>query len=153
MAFKRDKSGFTLIELMIVLVVIAIIASVATMSGLAARVRTNEGSAQASLKTIAVGAEMYQTNFGSYPSDLITMGSDYVPSDVAAGQKSGYAFELRTANSGATFSVTAVPISINYTGVKSYCINNLNAVLVYSNAPALTADGTSCPSGGNPLSG
>ncbi len=149
---KKRNSGFTLVELMIVLVVIAIVASIATMSGLAARVRTNEGSVLASLKTISVGAEMYLNNSTSYPADLLTLGSDYIPSDLVTGRKSGYTFELSTANSGATFTVSAVPISMNYTGVKSYCINNLNAIYVYQNAPALSADGTNCPSGGNILS-
>lgn len=142
-----------MVELMIVLVIIAVVASIATMSGLAARVRANEGNAQASIKTISVGSEMYLNTSGTYPSDLATLGSDYIPSDLVTGQKSGYTFELRTGNSGATFTATAVPVSINYTGVKSYCINNMNAVYVYVNAPALTGDGTNCPSGGNFLSG
>ncbi len=150
---KYSSSGFTLVELMIVLVIIAVVASIATMSGLAARVRANEGGAQAALKTISVGAEMYLNNSSAYPSDLATLGSDYIPSDLVTGKKSGYSFELRTGNSGATFTATAVPISINYTGVKSYCINNLNAIYVYTNAPALSADGTNCPAGGNILSG
>lgn len=150
---KTLNLGFTLIELMIVLVVIAVVASIATMSGLAARVRANESNAQASLKTISVGAEMYLNNNATYPSDLATLGSNYIPSDLVTGQKAGYSFSLKTGNAGATFTVTAVPVSINYTGVKSYCINNLNAILVYTSAPALTGDGTNCPAGGNPLSG
>ena len=147
-----SKSGFTLIELMIVLVVIAVVASIATMSGLAARVRANEGSAQVSLKTIAIGAEMYLNNFGAYPSNLASFGADYVPSDLMSGQKSGYLFELRTGGGSATYTATTVPMNINYTGVRSYCINNLNAISVYTNAPALTADGTNCPPGGALLS-
>lgn len=150
---RNKKSGFTMIELMIVLVVIAIVASVAMMSGLAARVRANEGNAQAALKTIAAGSEMYLNNQGIYAPNLTTMGSDYIPSDVVAGQKSGYTFELKTANSGATFTATAVPVSANYTGVRSFCINNLNAIHVYTSQPALTADGTNCPAGGNIQSG
>ncbi len=150
---KSSEFGFTLVELMIVLAVIAVVASIATMSGLAARVRANESIAQASLKTISVGAEMFLNNAPVYPSNLATLGSNYIPSDLVTGQKSGYSFELKTGNSGATFTATAVPVSINYTGVKSYCISNLNAIYVYTNAPALSADGTNCPAGGNILSG
>ncbi|GEM_PF-4051472 len=148
----HTNAGFTLVELMIVLVVIAVIASVSTMSGLAARVRANEGNAQASLRTISVGSEMYLNTNSTYPSDLTTLGTNYIPSDLVAGQKSGYTFNLKTANSGSTFTATAVPVSINYTGVKSYCINNLNAIYVYVSAPALSGDGSNCPSGGNTLS-
>lgn len=150
---SRATLGFTLVELMIVLVIIAVVASIATMSGLAARVRANEGNAQVSLKTISVGAEMYLNTNGAYPGDLATLGSDYIPSPLAASQKSGYNFALKTSTGGATFTATAVPITINTTGVKSYCINNLNVIYVYTNAPALAGDGTNCPSGGNLLSG
>src|SRR3989338_9458442 len=135
MNLKNKNSGFTMIELMIVLVVLAIVASVAMMSGLAARVRANEGNAQAALKTIAAGSEMYLNNQGIYASNLATLGSDYIPSDLVAGQKSGYTFELKTANAGATFTATAVPVSMSYTGVRSFCINNLNAINVYTSQP------------------
>lgn len=150
---NHANCGFTLVELMIVLVVIAVVASIATMSGLAARVRANEGNAQASLKTISVGCEMYLNSNGIYPSNLATLGSDYIPSSLVTGQKSGYSFELKTGTGSATFTATGVPITINTTGVKSYCINNLNVIYVYTNAPALSGDGTNCPSGGNLLSG
>lgn len=150
---SRATSGFTLVELMVVLVVVAIVASIATMSGLAARVRANEGNAQASLKAISVGCEMYLNSNSIYPGNLATLGSDYIPSSLVTGQKSGYSFELKTAVGSATFTATAVPITMNSTGVKSYCINNLNVIYVYTNAPALAGDGTNCPAGGNLLSG
>ena len=147
------KRGFTLVELMIVLIVIAIVAAISTMSALAARVQANEGQAKAALKAIASAVEMYQTTQGSYPESLSTLGTNYIGPDLVAGQKSGYTFELKSGNQGATFTCTAVPIRQNYTGVKSYCINVLNAIQVYASAPALSADGDSCPSGGTALFG
>ena len=144
--------AFTLIELLIVLVIISIVASIATMSALSARVQANEGQAKLALKAIASGAEMYHNTQASYPADLATMGEDYVSSDLVAGQKSGYSFELASNTQGSTYTCTAVPISQYHTGVKSYCINALNAILIYDNAPSLSADGTDCPSGGTPLS-
>ncbi len=149
----RGKRGFTLVELMIVLVVIAIVAAISTMSVLAARVQANEGQAKAALKAISSAVEMYRNTQGNYPDSLATLGSNYIGPDLVAGQKSGYAFELKSGNVGATFSCTAVPISQNYTGVKSYCINVLNMIQVYASAPALSADGNNCPSGGTALSG
>ena len=149
----RNQRGFTLVELLIVLVIIAIVASISTMSALAARVQANEGNAKAALKAILSAVEMYRNAQGTYPDSLTTLGTNYIGSDLVAGQKSGYAFELKSGNSGATFSCTAVPINLNYTGVKSYCITVLNTVQVYSSAPALSADGSNCPSGGTTLSG
>lgn len=148
-----ERRGFTLVELMIVLIVIAIVATISSMSALAARVQGNEGQAKAALKVIASAVEMYRNTQGSYPDSLSTLGANYIASDLAAGQKSGYAFELKSGNAGATFSCTAVPISQNYTGIKSYCINVLNTIQVYASAPALSADGNNCPSGGTALSG
>jgi len=138
---------------MIVLVVIAVVASISTMSALAARMQANEGQAKAALKAVVSAVEMYQSTQNSYPDSLATLGSSYIGSDIVAGQKSGYAFELKSANSGATFTCTAVPISQNYTGAKSYCINISNSIQVYPNTPALNADGNSCPSGGSALTG
>ena len=146
------QSGFTLVELMIVLVIIAIVATITSMSALAARVQANEGQAKAALKAIASAVEMYQTTQGNYPDNLTALGSNYIGPDLVAGQKSGYVFELQSGNLGATFTCTAVPLRQNYTGVKSYCINILNSIQVYPNAPALSADGNSCPSGGAALS-
>ena len=150
---SQNQKGFTLVELLIVLVIIAIVAAIASMSALAARVQANEGQAKAALKAITSAVEMYRNTQGVYPDSLTILGSDYIGPDLVAGQKSGYAFSVKSANQGATFTCTAVPISVNYTGVKSYCINVLNAVQVYTAAPNLSADGNVCPSGGTALSG
>ena len=153
MARKQiDRKGFTLIELLIVLVIIAIVAAIATMSSLAARVQANEGQAKAALKALASAVEIYRNTQGTYPDSLDTLGVSYIGADLVAGQKAGYAYELKSANQGATYSCTAVPITPNYTGVKSYCINVLNAIDVYTTS-SISADGSDCPSGGVKLSG
>ena len=86
------QSGFTLVELMIVLVIIAIVVAITSMSVLAARVQANEGQAKAALNAIASAVEMYRNTQGVYPDSLTILGSDYVGPDLVAGQKSGYAF-------------------------------------------------------------
>ena len=149
---RSHSQGFTLIELLIVLVIISIVAAISTMSALAARVQANESQAKSALKAIVTGAEMYRNTQGSYGNDLSTMGTDYLPPDIVAGQKSGYSFEFKSGTMGATFTCTAVPVSQYHSGVKSYCINIMNAIYVYDNAPSLAADGSDCPSGGTILS-
>ncbi|MBI1978405.1 MAG: prepilin-type N-terminal cleavage/methylation domain-containing protein [Candidatus Omnitrophica bacterium] len=152
MGSSNKQKGFTLVELMIVLVIIAIVASVAAMSALAARVRANEANAISALKAVASASEMYQSVQSSYPNNLSVLGPDYLAQDLASGQKSGYSFTLTSGNQGATYTCVAVPITLNYTGVKSYCISLLNAIHAYQNAPALSADGSACPSGGTIMS-
>ena len=138
---------------MIVLVIISVVASITSVGALSMRVQANEGSAKTSLKAISGAQEMYHNSAGIYADTLSILGENYIPPDLVAGQKSGYNFVLKSANSGATFTCTAVPVSINYSGVKSYCINALNAISVYINAPSLNADGSDCPSGGIAVSG
>lgn len=147
----RTKKGFTLVELMIVLMVIGVVAALGTMSSLAARVRANEGIALNALKTVGSGAEMFRNSNNRYPDSLSELGSDYISPDVATGQKSGYNYELKSGNSGATFTATASPMSPGRTGVRSFCINLFNVIQTYD-APNISGDGDQCPTGGGLLS-
>ena len=150
---QRKEEGFTLVELLIVLVIIGIVAAIATVSALSTRVRANESQAQASLKALASAVEIYHNTQGVYPDSLSMLGTSYIGSDLVAGQKAGYNFELESSNQGSTYTCTAVPVSQHYTGIRSFCINVLNAIQVYPDAPALSADGNNCPSGGTALTG
>jgi prepilin-type N-terminal cleavage/methylation domain-containing protein len=57
---RRKVLGFTLIELMIVIAIIAIIAAIAIPGLLRARISANEGSASASLRSIASAQEQFR---------------------------------------------------------------------------------------------
>ena len=76
----RRASGFTLIELMIVVAIIAIIAAVAIPSILNARKSAVETRVIGFLRTIITVNEQYKTRFGTYApveDDLIDAG--YIP--------------------------------------------------------------------------
>ena len=145
------KKGFTLVELMVVLLVISILAAISVVGATSMRVQANENLAKNSLKQVSSSAESYHTAQGTYPTDLATLGNTYLGSGLASGEKAGYNFELKSGNSGETYSCTAVPKSKNYTGVKSYCIDGRNLINVYENSSNLKGDGEACPSGGTPL--
>ena len=65
----RRQSGFTLIELMIVVVVIGILAAIAIPNFIAMQMRAREGSTKANMHTLQVGAEDYAVQNNSFYAD------------------------------------------------------------------------------------
>lgn len=64
----KKSEGFTLIELLVVLSIIMFVASIAFASINTARTRTRDARRRADLKQIVVALEIYQNDFGKFPS-------------------------------------------------------------------------------------
>jgi len=137
---RTKASGFSLIELLIVVAIILIIAAIAIPNLIRAKIAANESSAASSVRRIATSEVAYNAAYPTvgYSSDLASLGgpsSGCSPSStsacildsvVASGNKSGYKLAAIGFNGGAgpntTFVAGAAPISFNVTGFRNFCI-------------------------------
>jgi len=129
--FKANrKSGFTLVEIMIVVAVIALLSAISIPNLMRSRVNANEAAAISMLKTLVGLANSYRAVNPTYPEDISVLVLDippYMAGDAVAGasnedelevRKQGYAFSIiGYANE---FDVAAVPQTLGVTGNRSF---------------------------------
>jgi prepilin-type N-terminal cleavage/methylation domain-containing protein len=66
--FKEKESGFTIVELLVVIVVIAILAAITIISYAGVTARANTSSGQSAANAFIQKAEAYNADQGSYPA-------------------------------------------------------------------------------------
>ena len=132
------ERGFTLIELVIVLGIILVIAAIAIPSVIGAKIKANETSAIAAIKTIETAQASYETTYPTlgYASSLAELGGPdsckpapenacLIDEVLTDGEKSGYVFTVvsnRPARGAATsYVVAAAPLNYNRTGARRFC--------------------------------
>lgn len=150
----RQQSGFSLIELLIVVAIILTIAAIAIPNMMRARISANEASAVASVRTITTAETTYSSSYPTvgYTCSLTELGpppsgtpvsSSYagILDDVlASGQKAGYTFALSACSGSpvATYTSTAAPVTIGGTGQRAFCSSTPGVILFSSDGLAAT---------------
>lgn len=144
-ALPSLEAGFTLMELLIVISIMLILMLIAIPNMLNLRASANETSALQSLRAIQEAETQYNATYpqDGYACSLAALGGEgksgppnaqaaqLLPNDVAAGQKSGYTFNITnctktTVNNHdmyTSYEVTAVPQAVGKTGHRGFCLD------------------------------
>ncbi len=121
--FQNKYSGFTLVEILIVVVIIAMLALMAIPNLLRAKITSNETVVQANLKAIGSALENYAVINVVYPAATDTLIGDappYINRDFFTGDHSGYTYTV-TSLSDYAYTITATPMSAS-TGTHTYVL-------------------------------
>ncbi len=157
---RLRQSGFTLMELLIVMSVILILMAVAIPNYMNMRSQANETAAMEELRTLNSAEIQYETDYpaNGFACNLAQLGGDpksgapsaqaaqLIPQDLAGGYKSGYLFAITNCTKVnvnnqdvyTSFEVTAVPQSVGKTGHRGFCMDQTGEV------KADPAGGTNC---------
>lgn len=153
----QQSSGFSLIELLIVVAIILIIASIAIPNLLRAKIAANQAAAVEDCRAISSAEITYYTDYNSgFAPSLVALGgpetgtftssnAQLIDDVLSNGLKSGYVFTyvpLASDINGAyqDYTLNADPQTPNITGVDHYFTNEPATIHVNTVAPASVND-------------
>ena len=155
----HPSSGFTLVELMIVVSIIALLAAIAIPNLARARLNANETAAISTLRTISTAEESYRAaqsppDYGDF-SELTAANPPYLTMTTTSATtmaRQGYSYTLGGLDNN-TFCVSTSPVTPNTTGIRTFTIDARGVILGGSGGsiPACSGATPFQGSGGTPI--
>ena len=91
----KNKKGFTLLELLIVIAIIGILTALATVSYSSAQKKARDAQRKSDLKAIQNAMEQYYADETKYPTGCVSPGTDYLPNGLPTDPR-GFAYGTGT---------------------------------------------------------
>ncbi len=137
----RNRHGFTLVEIMIVVAIISLLAAIAIPNLLRARHNANEAAAIAAVRTISTACESFRAvqTPPSYPANLAALGNAtpaYIDgalagATAAGSAKQGYFYTYAQVNAN-QFTCTASPAVAGTTGTRVFFVDESGVIRLNS---------------------
>ncbi|HLK70155.1 MAG TPA: prepilin-type N-terminal cleavage/methylation domain-containing protein [Bryobacteraceae bacterium] len=126
---RRQRRGFSLIELLIVIAIILVIITIAVPKYQKTQIFVRETAAMKAIQTIHTMEIQYQSQYGRFAASLTELGppasgapspaaADLISTDLASGLKGGYKFTVAGTPGG--YTINANPVVYGSDGTKTF---------------------------------
>lgn len=155
----KKQTGFSLIELLIVVTIILVISAIAIPSYLRSRMQANEASAVSSIRMINTAAVTYSSTYVDvgFPTALSNLGGAapctatpttacLIEDTLAQGTKSGYSFVWTGDGNtpSVSYTINGTPLNVGASGQRMFCSDQAGVI-------RFDASGSGCNNGSAPL--
>lgn len=130
---RKAETGFTLLELVVVIAIIAILIGLLLPAIQKVREAANENNATIKLRQIGSAQKSFFNSHGTYAGTLAELGlaSEFQCNDPACSSavNGGYSFKMLLGAGGQSFEASGEPASVGKTGSTRFVTNQIGGIL------------------------